>query len=85
MTIDQATDLVRETFLVMLMLSAPILMAALSIGLVISIVQAATQIQEQTLSMVPKILGMVLVAVMVVPWISKHIIEFSHRMFSGVG
>ena len=62
MTIDQATDLVRETFLVMLMLSAPILMAALSIGLVISIVQAATQIQEQTLSMVPKILGMVLLS-----------------------
>ena len=85
MTIDQATDLVRETFLVMLMLSAPILMAALSIGLVISIVQAATQIQEQTLSMVPKILGMVWVAVMVVPCISKLIIEFSHRMFSGVG
>ena len=85
MTIDQATDLVRETFLVMLMLSAPILMAALSIGLVISIVQAATQIQEQTLSMVPKILGMVLVAVMVAPWIAKLLIEFSHRMFSGVG
>ena len=85
MTIDQASDLVRESLLVMLMLSAPILVAALVIGLVVSIVQAATQIQEQTLSFVPKIIGMGVVAILVTPWVGKLILEFARRMFSGVG
>ena len=84
MTIDQATDLVRESLLMMLMLSAPVLGVALIIGLVISIVQAATQIQEQTISFVPKIMGMGFVAIFVTPWVGKLIVEFAARMFSGL-
>jgi len=85
MTLEQAADLVRESLMVMLLLSAPILGSALVIGLLISIVQAATQIQEQTLSMVPKIFGMGIVAIAITPWLAKLLMEFAHRMFTGTG
>ncbi|MCC7145067.1 MAG: flagellar biosynthesis protein FliQ [Phycisphaeraceae bacterium] len=85
MSFDQATDIVRESLLVMLMLSTPILLAGLVIGLFISILQAVTQIQEQTLSFVPKILGMGLVAVLLTPWVARMLLDFSARMFSGAG
>lgn len=83
MTTGQAVDLVREAFTLMLLISAPILAAALIIGLVISLFQAVTQIQEQTLSFVPKIVGMVVVAVIVLPWATQVMSEFAIRMFSG--
>ena len=66
-----------------LLLSAPVLAAALVIGLLVSIVQAVTQIQEQTLSFVPKIVGMALVAILVAPWVTIKIIDFAQRMFAG--
>ncbi len=83
MTVDQATDVVRESLTMMLLISAPILTAALVIGLVVSLVQAVTQIQEQTLSFVPKIVGMGLVAILVTPWVTTLILEFANRMFRG--
>jgi len=82
-SIDQAVDVVRESLTVMLLLSLPILAAGLVIGLAISIFQAVTQIQEQTLTFVPKILGMGVIAIMVTPWVTKMIVEFSTRMFGG--
>ena len=83
MQIDQAIDLVREALSLMLMLSVPILGAALAIGLTVSLFQAVTQIQEQTLSFVPKILGMGIVAIFVMPWVAMKILDFAGRMFSG--
>ena len=83
MTPDQAIEMIRETFLLMLMLSLPILGAALLVGLLISIAQAVTQVQEQTLSFVPKIVGMGLMAIAVIPWIVMKILDFSMRMFGG--
>jgi flagellar biosynthetic protein FliQ len=83
MTPDQATDLIRESLTLMLTLSAPILVAAVVIGLAISVFQAVTQIQEQTLSFVPKILGMAVVAILVTPWVTTSIMEFARRMFGG--
>lgn len=83
MTFDQAIQLVRETLTLMLFLAAPILLAALVVGLAVSILQAATQIQEQTLSFVPKILGMGTVAIITAPWLFTKIMDFSARMFGG--
>ncbi len=85
MNLDQANDMVRETLTLMLVLSTPVLAAALVIGLIISVVQAATQIQEQTLSFVPKIMGMAVVTMLAAPWMSRLILEFSSRMFGGAG
>lgn len=83
MTADQAVDVVRESLTLMLLLSGPILAAALVIGLAVSVFQAATQIQEQTLSFVPKIIGMGIVAILATPWLTRMILEFSTRMFRG--
>ena len=83
MPFDQAIQLVRETLTLMLFLAAPILLAALVVGLAVSILQAATQLQEQTLSFVPKILGMGAVAIMTAPWLFIKIMDFSARMFGG--
>jgi flagellar biosynthetic protein FliQ len=83
MGFEQAIDLVRESLTLTLFLSAPILIAAVVIGLAISLIQAVTQIQEQTLTFVPKILGMGIVAILVMPWITTVILEFSARMLGG--
>lgn len=83
MGFEQAIDLVRESLTLTLFLSAPILIAAVVIGLAISLIQAVTQIQEQTLTFVPKILGMGIVAILVMPWIATVILEFSARMLGG--
>ena len=78
-----AIDIVREALTLVLLVSLPILGAALAIGLAVSILQAVTQIQEQTLSFVPKILGMGIVAIFAMPWIAVRIMDFAARMFSG--
>ena len=83
MDIGQAIDIVRETLMLMLLLSMPILAAALVIGLAVSLLQAVTQVQEQTLSFVPKIIGMGLAAIFVLPWITNEIMDFATRMFGG--
>lgn len=83
MSVDQAVDIVREALTLMLLLSLPILGAALVIGLAVSIFQAMTQIQEQTLSFVPKIIGMVIITILVTPWIATMIMDFARKMFSG--
>ena len=82
MTVDQATDLIRESLRLMLLISAPILTAALVIGLLVSVLQAVTQIQEQTLSFVPKIVGMAVVTILAAPWLAMLLMDFARRMFS---
>ncbi|MGB1124754.1 MAG: flagellar biosynthesis protein FliQ [Phycisphaeraceae bacterium] len=81
MLTDQLIDVTRQTLSVMLMLSIPVLVAGLAIGLVVSVMQAVTQIQEQTLSFVPKIIGMVLVAIIAMPWMITKLMTFSAQMF----
>ena len=82
MQID-ALDLARSALMISLWIATPILASGLVIGLVVSIAQAVTQIQEQTLSFVPKIAAMILVTVMLLGWISTQMVEFAQRMFVG--
>lgn len=83
MTID-GLDLVREALFEMLIISLPILAAGLLVGLVISLFQAVTQIQEQTLTFVPKIIVMIIVAVALIGWIGQRMLEFAMTMFAGI-
>jgi len=83
METDQAVDLVRQALWMMLVLSSPILLAGLAIGLVVSILQAVTQIQEQTLSFVPKMVVMGLVAILITPWIAHLLMDFSEVVLAG--
>jgi flagellar biosynthesis protein FliQ len=78
---DSAVDMVQNAIMVALKVSAPILVAGVVIGLIISIFQSVTQIQEQTLSLVPKIFVMCIVAVILMPWIIMRIADFCVDMF----
>jgi flagellar biosynthetic protein FliQ len=82
MTPEQAIDLGREALVVMLVISAPILLLGMVVGLIISILQAVTQVQEQTLSFVPKIIVMGLAVALFMPWIISKLLYFSREMFS---
>ncbi len=69
-----------ETFKIALYLSLPMLLAGMVAGLAISIFQAVTQINESTLSFVPKILITIVVAIFTMPWMMNMMIEFTTRM-----
>ena len=82
MTLDYATDLVRQTLVLALIVSLPMLGIGLAVGIVVSLLQAVTQIQEQTLTFVPKIVAMVAASILLMPWISHRVVEYATVMFS---
>jgi flagellar biosynthesis protein FliQ len=84
MNLDQATSLVRQTLVLTLMISAPLLLIGLAVGLIVSIFQAVTQIQEQTLALIPKIVAMVAAAILLMPWIGQQLVEYASQMFRGI-
>lgn len=79
---DAVLDLVRMTLVIALQIVGPILCCGILIGLTISIFQSVTQIQEQSLSLVPKIIAMVVLIVILLPWIVSHISDFAIDMFA---
>jgi flagellar biosynthetic protein FliQ len=54
----------------------------LIVGIFLSLLQAVTQIQEQTLSLIPKLAAMVTAAIVLMPWIGQHLLDYAHRMFT---
>jgi flagellar biosynthetic protein FliQ len=82
METGQAVDLVRHTLLIALTISAPMLIIGLVVGIVISLLQAVTQIQEQTLSFIPKIVAMVAAAILLMPWTAQRLMDYSREMFT---
>ncbi len=79
---ESIIDVVREMLLITLKISAPLLLAGIVVGLIISLFQSITSIQEQTLTIVPKIAAMLLVAVVLLPWIVHRLVEFTMEMFA---
>jgi flagellar biosynthetic protein FliQ len=82
MEFGEALDLGRDAFMMALTTAAPILLIGLFVGLVISLIQAVTQLQEQTLTFVPKIAAMVLAAVYFIPWIATRMLQYTQELFS---
>lgn len=76
--------LARETLFMILVLAGPAMAAALLIGLVISVLQATTQIQDQMLSMVPKILGVFVVLLVLGSWMLNSAITFTENLFAQI-
>lgn len=72
-----AVEMVKAMIFQALTLAAPILLTALVIGLGVSLFQAVTSIHEQTLSFVPKVLGIVVVVVIALPWMLRSAVEFT--------
>jgi flagellar biosynthetic protein FliQ len=84
MTTDQAIELSRQAVMMGFLIGAPVMLTAIVVGLVISILQAVTQIQDQTLSFVPKIVAMFLALVYLLPWILHHMTEYSTRVIRDI-
>jgi flagellar biosynthesis protein FliQ len=84
MTAEQAVELTRSAVGLTLMLGAPIMLMAVIVGLTISVLQAVTQLQDQTLSFVPKIIAMALAGLFVFPWMLHQMVEFAANVFSNV-
>ena len=83
MTYDESSVLlVRETLLIALKIAAPILLAGVAIGLIISVLQSVTSIQDQTLTFVPKIAVMLIVAALLIPWIAVNLVEYAGVLLS---
>jgi len=84
MTPENVMDLAHSTLLVTSMISAPLLLVALATGLVIGMLQAATQINESTLSFIPKLLLLVLTLFAVGPWILRVLVDFTHDLYTNI-
>ena len=84
MDAQQVLSTGQQALLMLLMVSAPVLLVVLVVGLVVSIFQAATQINEATLSFVPKIVAAVAVLVLAGPWMMSTLVEFLQRMLQSI-
>ncbi len=71
-----ATDLIRNAVTLTLMVAAPLVVSALIVGLIVTLIQAVTQLQEQTLTFLPKLATMALMFVLVLPWMLRRLTEF---------
>ncbi|HBV21500.1 MAG TPA: flagellar biosynthetic protein FliQ [Nitrosomonas sp.] len=84
MTPENAMTIGRQALEITFIISAPLLLAALVTGLIVSIFQAATQINEMTLSFIPKLLVMFLVMVLAGPWMLNIMMDYMERLFTGI-
>ncbi|MDH5553214.1 MAG: flagellar biosynthesis protein FliQ [Nitrosomonas sp.] len=84
MTPENAMTIGRQALEITFIVSAPLLLAALITGLIVSIFQAATQINEMTLSFIPKLLVMFLVMIVAGPWMLNIMMDYMHRLFTGI-
>jgi flagellar biosynthesis protein FliQ len=84
--VDQelAIHLVQKTLVTALMIAAPMLGAGLLVGLSVSIFQAVTSINEQTLSLIPKMLAVVGMVLLLLPWITRVIVEYATFLYSSI-
>ena len=78
---ETVLDIGREALWLAVLLAGPMLGAALAVGLFIGVIQAATQVQEMTLSFIPKLLSLVVVLFLVGPWMLRLLVTFSERLF----
>lgn len=76
--------LTQNTLILMLQMMAPVLLVAITVGLVISIFQTVTQIQESTLTFVPKIIACVLTLIILLPWMVNVFIERTNEFFAQI-
>jgi flagellar biosynthesis protein FliQ len=84
MTPESVMSLGQQALLIMLLVSAPALLAALAIGLLVSVFQAATQINEMTLAFIPKLLGVFFALVVAGPWMTTVIVDYVRRLYGSI-
>ena len=84
MTPENVMDLAHRMLMVTTMIAAPLLLIALIAGLVIGMFQAATQINESTLSFIPKLLLLVLALFATGPWMLRVLVDFTHDLYTSI-
>jgi flagellar biosynthetic protein FliQ len=84
MTPETVLDIGREALYLTMLLAGPLLLSALVVGLLIGVFQAATQIQEMTLSFIPKLAALVFALLIAGPWMLRLLMEFSTRLFISI-
>lgn len=84
MTEDIVISLGRDAIWTTIALAGPLLLAALVVGLVVSIIQAVTQINESTLTFIPKMLAIVVVLVIMAPWMTQMITSYTTELFTNL-
>lgn len=82
MELGEALDMARQALLVTLIVCGPVLAVGLLIGLFVSIIQTVTQVQDQTISLVPKIVAMFAAAAFFGSWLAQRMLEYSRQMFA---
>lgn len=82
MDTQTAIDLCRQALVSALLLVAPVLLVGMVMGLVIGLIQAVTQIQDQTVAFVPKLFAMGAVMIACMPWLMMRLVEFTQEMFT---
>jgi flagellar biosynthesis protein FliQ len=84
MTPESVIEFGQHALYVAMMIAAPLLLTALIVGLVIGVVQAATQINEMTLSFIPKVISMALVALITGPWMLRTMVQFTRQLIESL-
>jgi flagellar biosynthetic protein FliQ len=84
MSHQMVIDLSRDAILTALMIAAPMLLIALGVGLLVSIIQSVTQIQEQTLAFVPKLILVGGAFIVGMPWLLQVLIRFTTQLIRGI-
>jgi flagellar biosynthesis protein FliQ len=84
MTLGFVVSVLKDSVMQILLLSAPILLVSMVVGLIISIIQATTSIQEQTLTFVPKIAAILVTLMLLGPWMFTSLAQFTTRLFERI-
>ena len=84
MTQDSVTSLLVDMMGITMKLAMPLLLSALIVGLLVSVFQAVTQIQEQTLSFIPKIAALVVVLIVAGPWMLNSVTDWTSNLWGGI-
>jgi len=79
-----AVDLAREAIMITLIMSAPALIAGMAVGVLVGLLQAVTQIQEQTLSFVPKLVAVLVVLTISMPWMLTRMVEYFRELTQNI-
>ena len=84
MSLDHSVDLAREALLMVLLLCGPPLLAALAVGLLVSLLQAITQLHDVTIGFVPRLLAVLVVLACLWPWMGEHLVDYSTALYRDV-
>ena len=84
MTAESVVTMGQQALTVTLLLAAPMLLTSLVVGLIVSVLQAATQINEMTLSFIPKLLGTIAALIVAGPWMITFFVDYVRRLFESI-